>query len=181
MPTFTYNKTVSGDDFSTNNTLIADNIHLADSKGGDRADAAQSIAAIRAARYQSFISYSSDEIALARRFAALLNANTPQLTPVFFAEQSIAPGQNWYDELIAALDTIEFLFVIFSDHSFAKHFLHVESGMALAHKKRIIPVLHGALAHNSLKFPYRLFQSSLRLDEGDEKLVTELRRLHPNT
>jgi hypothetical protein len=135
------------------------------------------LAAVRAGRYRSFISYSSDEVALARNFHALLAKKAPKLGPIFFAEQSIAPGMNWFSELSAALESMKYLFVIFSPRSFAKHWLHVESGAALAYNKRLIPVLHGALSHKDLPFPYNLYQSTLRLDEGEERLADKLHAL----
>lgn len=191
MTSFNSNKTVIGNDSSTTKTVIGTDasttVHITIGDAlpventNDPARTAQRIAAIQAAKYRSFISYSADEVALARRLAALLHANATLLTPAFFAEQSIAIGRNWYDELIAALNTIDYLFVIFSPQSFGKHWLHVESGVALAHKKHIIPVLHGAISHNSLPFPYQLFQSSLRLDEGDERLIAGLHRVRRDT
>jgi hypothetical protein len=132
---------------------------------------------IRQKRYRSFISYSHDESVQAQRFHAMLAVHARSLCPSFLAEKSIAPGANWFDELRAALDSMSVLFVIFSEASFPKHWLHVESGAALILKKRIIPLLHGKISHKELPFPYNLYQSKLRLDDTDEHLAQALREL----
>jgi hypothetical protein len=132
---------------------------------------------IRAARYRSFISYSHEETAEARRLHGLIDKHAHRVTPVFFAEHSIAPGMNWFAELTAALESMECIFVVFSPQSFQRHWLHVECGAALASNKRLVPVLHGALAHTDLPSPYSLYQSTLRLDGPEELLIDELSRL----
>ena len=169
------NAKVIGD--NTRNVIIQTSNTTQNSNTPRDADQPRDAEGIRKKQYRSFISYSHDESVHAQRLHAMLAVHARSLCPSFLAEKSIAPGANWFDELRAALDSMSVLFVIFSEVSFPKHWLHVESGAALIMKKRIIPLLHGKISHKELPFPYNLYQSKLRLDDADEHLAHALREL----
>ncbi len=107
---------------------------------------------------QSFISFATEELEIAKVLQSALHNFLPPLKPVFVANTSVRYGDKWLDEIQSALKNMKMFFIVFGPKSFESHWLHMEAGAAWVQELRIIPLAHSGVEADRLPSPYNAFQ-----------------------
>ena len=109
-----------------------------------------------------FMSYYSGEESVAEDIAEHLRETfTRDALEVFMASgwESIAPGDQWEDELIGAIGQADALVVLMSVDALGRPWLNFEIGVAWARKIRILLCCHRGLTPAGLPRPYSSLQA----------------------
>jgi hypothetical protein len=91
---------------------------------------------------QAFVSYASEDQAIAQDVAAALKANG---VAVWIAPDSILPGQVYNEAIVAGIRASEALCVLISPHANASKHVAREVGLADDQGKRIVPIRIAAI------------------------------------
>lgn len=92
-------------------------------------------------------------------------------------QDSIAPGEKWFDRIDSELEEAGTLIIICSPVSIGRPWVNFESGCAWIKRIPIIPICHAGLHLKNLPPPLSSFQSLDLEDEGfSKKLITGLAR-----
>lgn len=102
----------------------------------------------------SFISVSTEETSIAEILKDFLERNFPRLSPCFTATRDMSHGKDYVDQIFRHLARTQVHFVIFSERSCERHWLHLEAGASISHGIPVIPLTHGGLRPNELLKPY---------------------------
>lgn len=87
---------------------------------------------------QVFISYSSEDMDWAAAIKENLDSNG---IPCWMANSGgIAPGENYVEEIMRALDACHVFLLVLSEHAENSPWVSKELGMAISQRKRVIPV-----------------------------------------
>jgi hypothetical protein len=89
-------------------------------------------------RYDAFISYSSEDLALATEIAADLDARTMR---TFLASRDLAAGTVWTEEVRQALLASRVLLIVLTPNSATRPWVMCEVGASWALGKPLIPAL----------------------------------------
>jgi len=84
-----------------------------------------------------FFSYAREDTELVNAIAQFL---APLPIPVFVDTKSIVPGDKWEDSIVTALQDATHVYVFWSKHAEASDWVKKEVGLAIDHKKVVIPV-----------------------------------------
>jgi hypothetical protein len=121
----------------------------------------------RLAGARSFIGVATEEAPVAVALQSWVKEVYQELCPCFVAVKELRLGDRWLEEVEGALESIRLFFVVFSEASFRKHWLHFEAGTAWIRKRPIVVLTHSGLAPSRLPSPYSSFQGC-RLDQADD-------------
>ncbi|MBV8819651.1 MAG: toll/interleukin-1 receptor domain-containing protein, partial [Acidobacteriaceae bacterium] len=94
------------------------------------------------------------------------------LVKVYVAEAAIAPGNNWLEQLVGALQEADMYVVLCSQLSVDRRWINIEVGAGLSRGKRIVPICHTDLNTSQLQRPLADYQA---VDASD---IEGLRRLY---
>lgn len=92
-----------------------------------------------------FISYKSEDEALAMRVRALLEANG---VPCWIAARDIQPGENYAADIPAAIESAQVLVLILTENAQTSPWILKELDSAIASRKLILPLLNGKFQVN---------------------------------
>jgi hypothetical protein len=96
--------------------------------------------------YEVFLSHAETDSEAAHRFKEWLSS---LLTTHVFAS-SIAPGQDFRDAILTALDQCKVAVVLITKNSIKREWVHYESGVVRGLKKRLIPLCIGDVRRSEL-------------------------------
>ncbi len=99
---------------------------------------------------QVFISYSTDDTASAEQIRAGLEAAS---IPCWMAPRDIAPGQDYAEQIISAIESCSVLLLVLSESSNRSQYVRNEVERAIAKRKLVIPLrIHDVTPSPSLEF-----------------------------
>jgi len=87
------------------------------------------------------ISYSRADQLQVRQIITLLRASLRGVDRAVYWDDQFEPGEPWFDQLKAHIDTSPLLFVFWCEHSYASEEVRKEFTYALQQKKLVVPVL----------------------------------------
>jgi hypothetical protein len=121
-------------------------------------------------RIRVFISFVTEDKPVAQAVQGLL-AKQLDLPGQVFLSTDLVAGQQWLDEIRAAIESAELLIAMLSARALKRPWINFESGAAWILKKPLIPVCYGMQRKSALPHPYSNFQA-IDLPGGENDLLT---------
>jgi hypothetical protein len=126
-----------------------------------------------------YISYVGADRALARELSKALTA---QGIPVWFAENEIAPGEDWVEKIEKGLSEAKAVLLLISPEFLASPSANFEAGMALSPRsrdRRVIPILLRGVSPKEIPPPLKRFQSIVATGSDEGEILDKLAPVLP--
>lgn len=96
-----------------------------------------------------FISYSTENFKEANKIKKIIEKYGGK---IFIAPSSIAPGNNFKDDIKSNIDSCDIFIPLISQKTVRSPFVNQEIGYALPYKKRILPITIGKIKEKNMAF-----------------------------